>query len=124
MIFHLQSGTEIKLFAVTSESFIVVPAITGGFVGRLFVVPTCYPYELTQDVAAIMIISQEACKVEIYDLKTTRKVDEKTFSEVDIAKDVYWFFKIGKIREGVSCKEYRRHTSLMQGAGDMLIHMT
>ncbi len=99
MIFELKGDADIMIAAVNSESFVIVPAVSGGFVGKLFFVPTCYSYDMYEGIAVMMIIPQEACKVEIYDSKTMRKVAEKTFSERDAAQDAYWFYKIGKVRE-------------------------
>ncbi|RLG80976.1 MAG: hypothetical protein DRO40_10355, partial [Thermoprotei archaeon] len=97
MIFHLTASDDIFLVAANGGSLIAVPAVTGGFVGKLFIVPI--HMTIGSKVSALLIIPCEPGKVEIYDASSGEKIAEKSFSESDVAQNTYWFKKFSQTRE-------------------------
>ena len=103
MIFKLQTSHNTLVAAVNTGCLVAVPALTGGFVGKIFYLPSFFSYKLTEgSVAALLITPIEPCKVEIYEAKTLEKIAEQSFNKEDIAENKFWFYKLGAARE----KEY------------------
>ncbi len=103
MVFTIKSRANIMVTAVNTGCLVAVPALSGGFAGKMFYIPAFFSYEMVEGcVAAIVVVPTKACKVEVYDARTMDKIAEKSFSERDVEADAVWFYKLGRVRD----KEY------------------
>ncbi len=103
MVFELKTSDDIQLAAVSTGGFTAVPAVTGGFVGRLFFAPAYISWEAQGVSAAVLIVPIEPCKVEIYD-SSLNLIASKEFSKEDVAKDQFWFYSLGDVRKDLVIK--------------------
>ena len=99
MIFSLKSDGDVFIASGTTASFMVVPSITGGFFGKLFLFPVYISITDFKTTGAIMIVPIEPCKVSIYDAENMKLLAEREFSTKDIEKDVYWFYTLGHVKK-------------------------
>ncbi len=113
MIFHLTASDDVMVASMNSGALIAVPAVTGGFVGKLFLAPVHMSFRPGVGTAGLLIIPCEPGKVEIYDASSGEKVAEKSFSESDVAQNTYWFRKFGQTRE----KEY-----IIKSTGNIVVY--
>ncbi|RLE37426.1 hypothetical protein DRJ17_06635 [Candidatus Woesearchaeota archaeon] len=116
MIFRLTTDDYVMVAAVTAESFMAVPAVTGGYVGKIFFALTYLTYDVSGGTAALIIVPCEPGKVTIYETSMD-KIAEKTFTETDVAQDTYWFYKLGKVKKEVIIKSTGKITVLAGSTG-------
>ena len=90
MIFHMKSTGKLMATCVTSRSFMAVPAVTGGFVGKLFYAPVYISIEQDGAASAFIVVPSEPGEVTVYDSKLN-VVDEKAFTQADVDDKAYWF---------------------------------
>jgi hypothetical protein len=96
IIFHLKTNGLILASSMTSHTFTAVPALTGGFVGKIFYTPVFLAYEEPGAVAALIITPIEPSKVTIYD-ENLNVMAERSFSENDVENNVFWFYSVGRV---------------------------
>ena len=97
MIFHMKSTGKIIASCVTSRSFIAVPCVTGGFVGRMFYAPVYLTIEEPGSAAAFVIVPIEPGEVKVYDSRFNI-IGERTFTQEDIDKNIFWFRELGSFK--------------------------
>jgi len=97
MIFHMRSTGKIIASCVTSRSFIAVPCLTGGFVGKIFYAPVYLTIEEPGSEAAFLVVPVEPGEVKVYDSKLNI-IDERRFTEEDVNNNVFWFKRLGSYK--------------------------
>jgi hypothetical protein len=103
IIFRAESTGLIIIRTVTQRSFLVVPAVTGGFVGKLFITPAILAVDEPGAEEVLIIVPIEPGTVSIYDNKMNL-ITEKSFTQNDINNKVYWFYSLGKSSQTIIIK--------------------
>jgi len=92
-IWHVTSTGEIAVGSYALTGFTYLPALSGGYIGRLFF-GGAYTTGNAQHHAFVLVTPVQEGKVEIYDTKWN-KIDEKTFTSDDIEAVNYWYLDLG-----------------------------
>ncbi|MEM2242002.1 MAG: hypothetical protein QXS46_07365, partial [Candidatus Bathyarchaeia archaeon] len=95
IIFRAESTGLILVRTATQRSFLAVPAVTGGWVGKLFVTPILLAIDEPGSEQVLIIVPIEPGTVSIYDGKMNL-LAEKSFTQEDIDNKVFWFYSFGK----------------------------
>jgi len=103
IIFRAESTGLIMVRSVTQRSFLAVPAVTGGFVGKLFVTPAILAVDEPGAEEVLIIVPIEPGTVSIYDNKMNL-IAEKSFTKSDIDNKVFWFYSLGKSSQTIIIK--------------------
>ena len=103
MIFYVKSSGDIQIAAATTGGFTAVPAVTGGFVGKLFFCPVYIGFAEAGITASLVIVPLEPCEVVIYD-NSLNEIARKKFSDSDIEKDAFWFYPMGNVKRFIIIK--------------------
>ena len=103
MVFYIESSSDIQIAAATTGGFAAVPAVTGGFVGKLFFCPAYISWFERGISASLIIVPLEPCEVVIYD-NSLNEVAKKKFTENDVSNNVFWFYSMGNVKKDVIIK--------------------
>ncbi|MCX8171388.1 MAG: hypothetical protein N3E47_05395 [Candidatus Bathyarchaeota archaeon] len=95
IIFRAVSTGLISVRSATQRSFLAVPAVTGGWVGKLFFTPILLAVDEPGAEQVLIIVPIEPGTVSIYDGKMNL-LAEKSFTQDDINNKVFWFYSFGK----------------------------
>ncbi|MGC9086557.1 MAG: hypothetical protein ACP5IT_10230 [Thermoproteota archaeon] len=90
----LEASDDVMCASLSRDQVLYVPAITGGYVGKLFWAPDAAREPEVGRSAVLLIVPLEPGKVTIYDNKLN-VLAERTFSSVDISTNSYWFKDFG-----------------------------
>jgi len=94
MRYILQSSGDVIVQGTSVGQFLYVPAVTGGYVGKLFFVSDQCTYPGTGRSVILVIVPLEPGKVTIYD-KDLNVLAEHTFSTQDVSTNQYWYKTFG-----------------------------
>lgn len=104
IVFHLTSTGDVMASCAALNDFVAVPAITGGFVGKLFYAPEYLTKEEPGNrTAAFIVIPLEPGKVTVYNI-ALEVVAERTFTSEDVANMAYWYKDLGPIKSVLIAK--------------------
>jgi len=92
-LWEVTSTNAIMVGEFAATGFTYLPAVTGGYVGRLFF-GASYTSATDQNHAFILVVPVQDGKVTIYDTKWN-KVNEKTFTSDDVEAVNYWYLDLG-----------------------------
>jgi len=95
VVFHLTSSGDVMVSCAALNDFVAVPAIMGGYVGKLFYAPVHLTREEPGNRTAIFIVMPlEPGKVTVYS-RALDIIAERTFTSQDVADMAYWFHDLG-----------------------------
>ena len=114
IIFRAESTGLITVRTLNQRSFLAVAAVTGGFVGKLFLTPATLAVDEEGAEEVLIIVPIEPGKVTIYDSKMN-PLAEKQFSQADIDGKEYWYHSLGKSSQTVIIKSTCK-TTVLEGA--------
>ena len=92
--FIVNSTNDVMIASVAIDQVLYVPAITGGYVGKLFYAPDKVQYQQTGRSVVLVIVPLEPGKVTVYD-KDLNVLAEHTFTSADVSANSYWFKSFG-----------------------------
>ncbi|MFQ6094975.1 MAG: hypothetical protein ACE5NN_02415 [Candidatus Bathyarchaeia archaeon] len=114
IIFRVESTGRLLIRTLNKRSFLAVPAVTGGFVGKLFVTPATLAVDEYGAEEVLIIVPIETGKVSVYDNKMNL-LAEKEFSQADIDGKQYWYHSLGKSSQTLIIKSTCKIT-VLEGA--------
>ena len=114
IIFHAESTGLITVRTLNQRSFLAVPAVTGGFVGKLFVTQAILALDEPGAEEVVIIVPIEPGKVSVYDNKMNL-LAEKSFSQANIDGKEYWYHSLGKSSQTLIIKSTCKIT-VLEGA--------
>jgi len=94
-VFTQTSEGEVIMSSAALGEVLYVPAITGGYVGRVFWVPNHATYQQTGRSAVLVVVPLEPCKVTVYKRDDLSVLAEYTFTDTDVEGGRYWFVSFG-----------------------------
>jgi len=94
VVFHLTTNGDVEVSCCALGDFVAVPAITGGYVGRLFCAPIAVTLEEAGRTAAFIVVPLEEARVTIYDAELN-VVATRTFTESEVNNMEYWYHELG-----------------------------
>ena len=94
VVFHLTTNGDVEVSCCALGDFVAVPAITGGYVGRLFCAPIAVTLEEAGRTAAFIVVPLEEARVTIYDAELNL-VATRTFTESEVNNMEYWYHELG-----------------------------
>ena len=94
-VFELTTTGDVMVCSAALGMFVYVPSITGGYVGRLFFFPNHATYQQTGRSAVLVIVPLEAGKVTVYRASDLSVMNERSFTDADVAQRAYWFLPLG-----------------------------
>ncbi len=103
IIFDVSTSGDVLTACLTSSGLMAVPAVTGGFVGRLFVVPAFLSLDEPGATVMLIVVPLEAGEVKVYD-ESLREMLSHTFSDSDVAQMKFWYHNLGKTRRTLLIK--------------------
>jgi len=92
--FILNSTNDVMVACTAIDQVLYVPAITGGYVGKIFWAPDKVQYQQTGRSVVLVITPLEPGKVTVYD-KDLNVLAEHTFTSADVSANSYWFKSFG-----------------------------
>jgi hypothetical protein len=92
--FMLNSTNNVIIASATIDQVLYVPAITGGYVGKIFWAPDRVTYQEPGRSVVLVIVPLEPGKVTVYD-KDLNVLAEHTFTTADVSANSYWFKSFG-----------------------------
>jgi len=103
IVFDVTASGDIMAACLTSSGLMAVPAVTGGFVGKLFVVPAFLSLDEPGATVMLIIVPLEAGEVKVYD-ESLREMLSHTFSDSDVTQMKFWYHNLGKTRRALLIK--------------------
>ena len=98
VVFHLKTTGDVMISSCGGVGdFVAVPAITGGYIGKVFYTPAALTFGGTGRTVAFVVIPLEACEVTVYD-GNLNTIATHTFSASDVTNRNYWFYSLGEGR--------------------------
>lgn len=94
VVFNLKSTNDVVLSSAALGQVIYVPAITGGYVGKLFYASDHATYQQTGRSIVLVVVPLQAGKVTVYD-RNLNVLAEHEFSDADVSANKYWFKSFG-----------------------------
>lgn len=94
-VFELTTTGDVLVCSAALGMFVYVPSITGGYVGKLFFFPNHATYQQTGRSAVLVIVPLEAGKVTVYKASDLSVMNERSFTDTDVAQKAYWFLPLG-----------------------------
>jgi len=95
VVFHLTTTGDVEVSCCAGLSdFVAVPAITGGYVGKLFYAPVTVTFEATGRTAAFIVVPLEEGQVTIYD-RDLNVIATHSFTASDVSDRKYWYQELG-----------------------------
>jgi len=94
VVYHLATTGDVEVSSCALGDFVAVPAITGGYVGRLFYAPLAVTLEEAGRTAAFIVIPLEEGEVRIYDRDLNMRTTH-SFSASDVEDRDYWYHNLG-----------------------------
>ncbi|NHV07427.1 MAG: hypothetical protein HA495_08870 [Thaumarchaeota archaeon] len=92
--FILNSTGDMIVASTASDQVLYVPAITGGYVGKIFWAPDKAQLPETGRSVVLVVTPLEPGKVTVYD-KDLNVLAEHTFTSADVSANSYWFKSFG-----------------------------
>ncbi|MEM2673668.1 MAG: hypothetical protein QXG34_02995, partial [Candidatus Bathyarchaeia archaeon] len=97
-VFYLRTTGDVMVSSCGGlDDFIVVPAVTGGYVGKVFYASAALTFGGEGRTVAFVIIPLEECDVTVYD-GGLNVIAKHTFTSSDVANRNYWFHTLGEGR--------------------------
>jgi hypothetical protein len=96
--FYLKANGDVMLSSTSAWTFMAVPAVTGGFRGKLFFTPSHMTFPEEGTIMGLVVVPLEAGKVTVYKRDDMSVVAEREFSDIDVSDNAYWYLKLGKGR--------------------------
>ncbi|MBS7635119.1 hypothetical protein KEJ34_06485 [Candidatus Bathyarchaeota archaeon] len=94
VVYRLTTTSDAVLSCSALGDFVAVPAITGGYVGRVFYAPVSVTLEEEGRSAAFIVIPLEEGKVTVYN-EALDTIAERTFTSSDVENRNYWYHNLG-----------------------------
>lgn len=94
VVFQLSTSGDVEVSCCALGDFVAVPAITGGYVGRLFYAPIAVTMEEAGRTAAFIVVPLEEGGVTIYDTELN-VIATRTFTESEVENMEYWYHELG-----------------------------
>ena len=98
VVFHLVTNGDAMVSSCGGmDDFVAVPAITGGYIGKVFYTSAALTFGGTGRTVAFVVIPLEACEVTVYD-GSLNTIATHTFTSSDVTNRNYWFHSLGEGR--------------------------
>jgi len=97
VVFHLTTSSDVEVSCCALGDFLAVPAITGGYVGKLFYAPLAVTLEEAGRTAAFIAVPLEEGEVRVYD-KNLNVIATHSFTASDVSDRKYWYYELGSGR--------------------------
>jgi len=94
VVFHLTTTGDVMVSCSALGDYVAVPAITGGYVGKLFYAPISVTFDEEGLTAAFIVFPLEEGKVTVYD-ESLNVIAERTFTVIDVENRDYWYYNLG-----------------------------
>lgn len=94
VVFHLTTSSDVEVSCCALGDFLAVPAITGGYVGKLFYAPLAVTLEEHGRTAAFIAVPIEEDEVRVYD-KNLNAIATHSFTTSDVSDRKYWYYEMG-----------------------------
>ena len=95
VVYRLTTSGDAEVLSCATGGYIVVPAITGGYIGRLFYAPVTATWGLASEHAAtFIVVPLEEGQVTIYD-RDLKVVATRSFTASDVEDRNYWYHSLG-----------------------------
>jgi len=94
VVFRLTTTRDAEVSSCTLGDFVAVPALTGGYVGRLFYAPIAVSFEEAGRTGAYIVVPLEEGEVKVYD-KELNLLAAQSFSASDVEDRNYWYRDLG-----------------------------
>jgi len=94
VVFRLTTTGDVEVSSSALGDFVAVPAITGGYVGRLFYAPVAVTLEEPGRTAALIVTPLEEAQVRVYD-RELNVITTHSFTASDVEDMNYWYHELG-----------------------------
>jgi len=94
VVFRLTTTRDVEVSSSALGDFVAVPALTGGYVGRLFYAPIAVSFEEAGRTGAFIVVPLEEGEVKVYD-KELSLIATHSFSASDVEDRDYWYHVLG-----------------------------
>jgi len=108
VVFHLTTTGDVEVSCCGIGDFVAVPAITGGYIGRLFYAPLAVTFDDPGRTAAFIAIPLEEGQLKIYD-KSLNQIVTHSFTASDVDERNCWYYELGT----------GRYTLIAESTGDI-----
>jgi hypothetical protein len=92
-VFHLTTANDAEVSSCAIGDFVAVPALTGGYVGKLFYAPEAVTFEDGRS-AAFIVVPLQAGEVKVYD-GDLNTIATHSFTDSDVETRRYWYYNLG-----------------------------
>ena len=95
VVFRLTTSGDTEVLCSATGDFVVVPAVTGGYVGRLFYAPVSATWgTASEHSAGFIVVPLEEATVTIYD-RDLNVIASNTFTSTNVVDMNYWYHGFG-----------------------------
>jgi len=94
VVFRLTTTSDVEASSCALGDFVAVPALTGGYVGRLFYAPIAVSFEEAGRTGAFIVVPLEEGEVKVYD-KELNLIATRSFGASDVEDRRYWYHDLG-----------------------------
>jgi len=99
IVYHLTSTGDVMVCSSALGDFVAVPAVTGGYAGKLFYTPLTLTLEDEARAAIFIVLPLEPGKVTVYD-DSLNVIAERTFTESEVENGEYWAYTLAVNESG------------------------
>jgi len=93
IVYRLTSTGDVMVCSSVLGDFVAVPAVTGGYVGKLFYSPLTLTYKEEERAAVFIVLPLEPGKVTVYD-DSLNVIAERTFTESEVEGGEFWAYTL------------------------------
>jgi len=95
VVFFLSTSGDTELLCCATGDYVVVPAVTGGYIGKLFYAPTTATWgSASEHSASFVVVPLEEGTVTIYDLGMNQ-IASRVFTASDVENMDHWYHGFG-----------------------------
>ena len=95
VVFHLSTSGDTELLCCATGDYVVVPAVTGGYIGKLFYAPTTATSgSASEHSASFIVVPLEEGTVTVYDLGMN-EIASRAFTASDVENMDHWYHGFG-----------------------------
>jgi hypothetical protein len=94
VVFHLTTTSDVEVSCCAIGDFVAVPAITGGYIGRLFYAPLAVTFDDPGRTAAFIAIPLKEGQLKVYD-RSLNQIASHSFTTSDVDERNYWYYELG-----------------------------
>lgn len=94
VVYSLTTSGDVEVSCSALGDYLVVPALTGGFIGKVFYAPLSVTLEESGRTGWVIVVPLEEGRVVVYD-KGLNTIAEHSFTSSDVENRQFWYYNLG-----------------------------